>query len=122
MNTPAILRLFMSKHGESAGQLASRAGVTQPTLWRILNGESADPKTETLRKIAHAYGITVTQLRGEEPLPGGLRAGKVKGRAALPLTSDERQALEIYRALDARGRRVLLRIAQEVAVDFRSHT
>lgn len=43
--------------------LATKTGVPQPTIFRILTGESNDPRTTTLRPIAAYFGVTVEQLR-----------------------------------------------------------
>lgn len=37
--------------------------VPQPTLFRILNGESRDPRTSSLRPIAVFFGVSVHHLR-----------------------------------------------------------
>lgn len=52
----------------SANQLAEKTGVPQPTITRILNGQSLDPDTETLRPLADYFKVTVGQMRGEDPL------------------------------------------------------
>lgn len=59
----------------SANELARRTGVPQPTITRILKGESQDPDTATLAPLARYYSITVSQLRGEEPL---IRDAKIR--------------------------------------------
>lgn len=52
----------------SANELARLAGVSQPTMWRILNKEVADPKNAALQKIARVLRVSVAQLRGEAPM------------------------------------------------------
>lgn len=59
----------------SANQLALKSGIPQPTITRILNGESLDPDTATLRPLAEYFSVTVGQLRGEEPI---LRDPKIR--------------------------------------------
>lgn len=56
--------------------LEQRTGVPQPTIHRILSGESADPRTSTLKPIAEYFGVTVAALRDtdlEELSKGGLQ-------------------------------------------------
>ena len=42
--------------------------VPQPTIHRILSGESRDPRTDTLEPIAKFFGLTVSALRDGEHL------------------------------------------------------
>lgn len=46
--------------------LASETGVPQPTIFRILTGESNDPRTKTLQPLAMHFGITVADLRDRD--------------------------------------------------------
>lgn len=43
--------------------LSGQTGVPQSTIWRILNGESEDPRTSTLQKLADFFGVTVQDMR-----------------------------------------------------------
>lgn len=65
-----ILSRLMQQHEVSENALARATGVHQPTIHRILTGESSDPKTGSLRPLADYFGISVAQLRGDEPLQG----------------------------------------------------
>lgn len=49
-------------------RLSRETGVPQPTIFRILKGQSLDPDTATLKPLAERFGKTVAQLRGEIPL------------------------------------------------------
>ena len=46
----------------SEGELARLSGVTQPTVHRILSGESEDPRRKNLEKIADACGVSYQSL------------------------------------------------------------
>ncbi|MFL1404216.1 helix-turn-helix domain-containing protein [Marinobacter sp. M1N3S26] len=50
------LRKLMDKRGISQYKLASLSGVPQPTIQRILSGESKNPKADTLSKLSRALG------------------------------------------------------------------
>lgn len=50
----------------SQNELSRRTGVPQPTIQRILVGESADPDTATLEPIAKYFEVSVSQLRGDD--------------------------------------------------------
>jgi transcriptional regulator with XRE-family HTH domain len=46
--------------------LASATKVPQPTIFRILTGESSDPRTSTLEPLATYFGIAVADLRDRD--------------------------------------------------------
>lgn len=46
--------------------LAAATGVPQPTIFRILTGESDDPRTKTLQPLAAYFGLTVADLRDRD--------------------------------------------------------
>jgi transcriptional regulator with XRE-family HTH domain len=46
--------------------LSSVTGVPQPTIFRILTGESDDPRTKTLQPLAAYFGVTVADLRDRD--------------------------------------------------------
>lgn len=95
-----ILSRLMQRQGLGASALARATGVNQPTLHRILSGASADPKTGTLRLLADYFGLTVAQLRGDEPLhdlPGPEQTYSVAERELITqfrqLTDEEQRVI-----------------------------
>ena len=46
-------------------EIARRSGVPQPTVHRILSGQSVDPKITIIRKIAECLGTSLLELEGE---------------------------------------------------------
>lgn len=58
----------MDSAGLSQNELAERTNVPQPTIHRILIGESKDPRHSTVKPLADFFGVTVAQLRGDEPM------------------------------------------------------
>jgi phage repressor protein C with HTH and peptisase S24 domain len=48
----------MKRRDWSEGELARRTGVSQPTIHRILKGESKSPRHENVQAIAKAFGCT----------------------------------------------------------------
>ncbi|MCC7219330.1 MAG: helix-turn-helix transcriptional regulator [Candidatus Contendobacter sp.] len=70
MSTVAeILTTLMVRAGLSDNELADRTGIPQPTISRIKNGNSRDPRDSTLRPLAEYFRLSVSQLRGDVPLP-----------------------------------------------------
>jgi len=57
------LEWLLTKHRTNPNALADAVRVPQPTIHRILSGESRDPKTATLAPIAAYFGVTVSALR-----------------------------------------------------------
>lgn len=63
MNVKKNLGWLLSSRNTNPNSLAEATGVPQPTIHRILTGESADPRTKTLEPIARYFGVTVSELR-----------------------------------------------------------
>ena len=61
------IRDARSKLGWSQNELASRAGVKQPTLQRIEAGLRRDPSIRTIAALAAALGLTIDALLGISP-------------------------------------------------------
>jgi phage repressor protein C with HTH and peptisase S24 domain len=47
-------------------ELQRATGVPQPTIHRILTGESNDPRTKTLQPLADHFGVSVEDLRSRD--------------------------------------------------------
>lgn len=56
-----ILSLCEENH-MSVNKLATNACITQSTLNSIVQGESKNPKISTLAKVAHVFGLTLSQF------------------------------------------------------------
>lgn len=65
-----ILKILMDQNGDDAYSLEEKSGVPQPTTQRFLSGKHGDPRSPTVKKWAAAYGITESQLRGDQPIDG----------------------------------------------------
>ncbi|WP_313226741.1 XRE family transcriptional regulator [Stutzerimonas chloritidismutans] len=57
------LAVKLQERDWSEGELARRSGVSQPTIHRIITGESHDPRQANVEKIAKALGVTAHWLR-----------------------------------------------------------
>lgn len=58
------LRLLREAHGLTQRELATRAGIAQPTLTHIERGH-AEPRIETIRFLAEALGTTESALTSD---------------------------------------------------------
>ena len=64
-NEPILIRnlnWLIEKHKTNPNALEQATKVPQPTIHRILTGESADPRTKTLAPLAEYFGVTVEDL------------------------------------------------------------
>lgn len=62
------IRKLMNHYGYSGAELARRAGLTQPTVHKIIVGSSKDPRPQSIEKIARALGTTYENLRRNESI------------------------------------------------------
>lgn len=71
------LAWLMERRGTNSNALAQElarlgAPVPQPTIFRILSGESKDPRTASLQPLADYFGVTVSDLRDHDFVTDGL--------------------------------------------------
>lgn len=57
---------LLAQRGMTPTQLAAETGLAQPTVHRILSGESASPRIENLRVFAKYFGVSIADLTGEK--------------------------------------------------------
>lgn len=103
-----ILNWLMQRHEISEAGLARATGVTQPTIHRIVTGEIGDPRHGKLQPIANYFGISVAQLRGEEPSKDLPVPGQSYSLA-------ERELIAQFRRLDEEEKRVIHRTVAALA-------
>lgn len=79
--------------------------MPQPTIHRILTGESTEPRLSTLKPLADYFGVSVSELRGEGVLemdaPYYYPAAKEAGAG---YSRDEEILIEKYRNLSPEDR------------------
>lgn len=63
------LQKLMERRDISANALHRATGVPQPTITRLLQGKSVDPRDKTIAPIARHFNVSLMQLRGYEALP-----------------------------------------------------
>lgn len=69
MTIAARLKELMSEKGWSEAELGRRAHVPQPTVHRIANGETRQPRRDTVTSLARALGVAPEWLwSGHIPL------------------------------------------------------
>lgn len=86
----------MAERNWSEGQLSRRSGVKQPTIHRIIVGDSKEPRRSNLEKIARAFGLSVDDLYDSKSKPAKLTAterGDALADALDQLTAEQRDLL-----------------------------
>jgi phage repressor protein C with HTH and peptisase S24 domain len=91
------LEWLMAQRKTNPYELQRATGVPQPTIHRILTGESNDPRTKTLQPLADYFGVPLADLRERDlsaPADAleGLKPGSF-GRIAEAGQGDERFTL-----------------------------
>jgi phage repressor protein C with HTH and peptisase S24 domain len=109
----------MKRREWSEGELARRAGIPQPTVHRIIKGESKSPRQENIQAIAKVFGCSIEWLwtgAGKAPL------GQIE--AAPASAADKvRQMLEKHgRGLPAEARHQILQAVEEAATSAPEET
>src|SRR5436309_1402890 len=67
MQTNETVRTLREEKGLNQKQLAELAGISQATISRIENGDIRELKSESVKKLADALGVSVDYLLSEEP-------------------------------------------------------
>lgn len=85
MKLSEILQRLMERSGvESQIKLAELTGIHQPTIARLLSGDSRDPRRSTLQPLADYFRVSIAQLRGEEPIDWDSKEGDFYVKAMSP--------------------------------------
>lgn len=105
-----ILQKLMKQHEDTATSLARKSGVPQPTIYRFIKGQHSDPRSAIVKKLAAAYGLTESQLRGNAPLPG-----ENKGRGQqIEMDEFKRQLLMFYSGMSPKHKDLLVMVANRL--------
>lgn len=106
---------LMRRHGiESELELATATGIPQPTIWRIINGESLSPRDSTVQPIADYFCIDIATVKFKDL--SMLSSGSNELGLDHPMTSDEKRLIESYRKLTKNQQQVLREKANEQAL------
>jgi transcriptional regulator with XRE-family HTH domain len=62
---PSRVRLAISRTGRTQAQVSALSGVPEETISRVVTGETANPRLDTLKKLARALNVSVGWLLGE---------------------------------------------------------
>lgn len=101
MSLKANLTRLMLECGENPHSLHLKTGIPQPTIYRIAEGETSDPRRATVAKLAKFFGVTLDDMYSTNPVHG-LPPSAPPPPQALP--PDEQALLASFRALGAKDR------------------
>lgn len=137
MNYSDVLKQLINQHPMIRGnqtELHRRTGVPQPTITRLVNGESESPRTSSLKPLAEFFNINLAQMRGEEDIdwatvfnrppktgPGPTKKGQESPPPAYEntLTLTQQHAISLIKQLsDKQAAAVTNMIASFLDVDF----
>ena len=107
-----ILELLHAR-GLSQGELARRVGVKQPSIFKLIHDNKSGSRH--LHRIACELGTTSAYLTGETDDPD----------SDLPddaMTSEEREWVDLLRALEPKERQAALTLVRTIATSARSPT
>lgn len=100
-------RLLKSDGSINQNAAARAFGLNQPTLSRILSGETQEPKSKVIEAISAYFGVEPAQLRGEKTLVG---VPDVAAAVQPRLAKDEELLLSLYRSLSPATQRLAIRV------------
>lgn len=56
------IKSLLKEKGWTANELIRRSGVNQSTIAEIMAGRSKFPRISTIQKIAHGFGMTLSEF------------------------------------------------------------
>ena len=91
MKISEAVNKLMEDRGENAYSLAPKVRMTQPTIYRIVTGQTLEPKQENIDKLAKYFGVSADALRRGEIVPAGTPQHSYPTPEAEPssMTADE---------------------------------
>lgn len=110
MGIQHTLQALMERAGENPNSLSEKTGVPQPTIWRILNGTSQDPRDSTVTRLARFFRVTNDQLRGR-----GQDAHESASAPKVPYTPQGEEMAKVFAKLSKRDQLLLLALAHNMA-------
>jgi transcriptional regulator with XRE-family HTH domain len=101
---PTRLRRFREQYGISRSELATRTGLSRPTIWAWESGKT-QPRLSNLRVLANVLGISQLELVGgleaavpDDEVEAMLATGWEHGDLPAGLANPQRLSIMIYAA------------------------
>jgi len=107
MKVQQNLQYLLLKTGSTPTALSFATKIPQPTIHRILKGESKDPRTSTLDALASHFHVSASDLRDVDLRERDL----IDGESVLSGIKDSELPPEIYGMLDSLSAAQLLLVS-----------
>ena len=121
MSLKENLKRLMEANGLNPNSLAEKSGVTQPTIFRILSGESKDPRRANVERLAKFFAVDIEEMYAAVPdtqyhtfktrEPENNPYGKTIINAVF--SKQEQLLIDGFRVADPTAQGILLDIAQK---------
>lgn len=116
------LRALMEYAGENPHSLAIKTNVTQPTIFRILSGDSKDPRRSNVEKLARFFGVKAEDLYGRT-IPKHTASQDpaiyvVEKPSTATFTVEERLVIDGFRVADAKDKEQVIWLCQRALDNF----
>ncbi len=102
MDLATIIKFKREEKGYTQAELAKRTGLTQATISRLESGEVRQLKSDAIRSLAAALGVSIDFIMGESPRMGfdetlaADQTAQVIFRGYEKLSEEQRQQLKEY--------------------------
>ncbi len=98
--------------------LARRSGVPQPTIHRILTGESQDPRRSTIEKIASYFGVAADDFYKNAPIKhGGVKEDSAEAQyhSTVKRTAEQEKLVKLYDAASPKVKMAIMVLLEREA-------
>lgn len=113
-----VLQRLMDEQDENPHSLSIKSKVPQPTIFRILQGTSVDPRRSTVEKLARALGVDAECFYSGAPNRVHLVAQQPEAEyCAEPVQQNEERLLRALRLASPDQRAMLLHLADKILED-----
>lgn len=100
------VKSLRERKGWSQSDLARAAGIPQPTIWRLENGNIEHPKADTLVALANAFKVPIDYLVQDDY--------ELHPAELLRTDNDVRRIVEAYLTLSEEDRHAVRRFTQSL--------
>lgn len=116
------IKALMENAGENPHSLAAKTNVPQPTIFRILSGDSKDPRRSNVEKIAKFFGLKADDLYGKtKPLriaEPETAIYAVEKTSTATFTAEERLVIDGFRVADAKDKEQVIWLCRRALDNF----
>jgi len=116
------LKKLMEDAGENPHSLAAKTNVTQPTIFRILSGDSKDPRRSNVEKLARFFGVKAEDMYGKmAPKHTAMQDSAiyaVETTSTATFTAEERLVIDGFRVADDKDKEQVMWLCQRALNNF----